>query len=130
MANVRHVAVVRRALDAFAARDLDAMGRNVTDDVVWITPGKSLIAGEYRGWPDVRRYLERAIELTADSVRVELVDVLVGADHLAVIVDVRGRRNGRTLDQRAVQVFNLRGGRIAYRRIYPFDQDDWDEFWS
>ena len=123
-------APVRRALAAFALRDLDAMARELTDDVIWITPGRSLIAGEFRGWPDVRRYLERALELTADSVQVELVDVLTGLDHVAVVVDVRGRRGGRVLDQRCVQLFRLRDGQIAQRRIYPLDQTGWDAFWS
>jgi ketosteroid isomerase-like protein len=122
---------VRRALQAFAARDLETMSREMTDDVVWVTPGRSPIAGEFRGRAAVLRYLRLAIELTADTVSLDLVALLTGGrDHVAIVVDVAEERRGRSLRQRVVQLYQLRDGRIAERRIFLSDQAAWDEFWA
>jgi ketosteroid isomerase-like protein len=102
------VDVVRRALSAFAARDLGAMGPDMAEDVIWVTPGRSPIAGAF-GRPGRRPYREGP------------------RGHR---VEVSGERHGRSLWQRAVQLFRIRDGLIAERRIFPPDQAAWDESWS
>ena len=124
------IAAVQGALAAFADRDIDRMFTFLTEDVSWQTPGRSPIAGDFRGTEQVRGYLELAIRLTADSIRVAPVDILVGREHVAIVVDVTGERAGRVLADRAIQIFLFRGDRIAARRIYPADQAAWDSFWS
>jgi len=121
---------VRRALHAFARRDLGALVRELASDVIWSTPGRRTIAGEFRGRAAVAGYLRQAIALTGDTVRLVPVDLLVGGELVAVVLDVHGRRGGQTLEQRAVQVFRVRDGLIAERRLYLADEGAWDAFWG
>ena len=49
--------LLRNAYDAFARGDLDAAVADFTDDVMFNIPGKSPLAGEYRGKEQVIAYL-------------------------------------------------------------------------
>jgi ketosteroid isomerase-like protein len=122
--------VVRTALDAFARRDLDRLVDCLADDITWHTPGVGMLAGDFQGRAAVRDYLERAVALTEGTLHVRPVDFLVGQDHVAAVVDISGTRSGRTLADRAVQLFRLRDGRITERRIYPANQKAFDTFWE
>jgi len=123
-------ATVRAALAAFATRDLDRLLEYLTDDIAWRTPGQSLLAGDFHGKAAVRAYLERALALSTGTIRVEPVDVLLGREHVAVVVELHGERGERTLDERSIQLFQMRDGRIAMRRVYPADQAAFDAFWA
>jgi uncharacterized protein len=122
--------VAREAFAAFAARDLDRLGQLLDDDISWHTPGRSLLAGDFHGRAAVIGYLQRALELTGQTQRVEPVDLLVGRDHVAALVDISGERRGMTLSDRAIQLLAFRDGRIVMRRVYPADQAAFDRFWA
>jgi len=106
------------------------MASLLTEDVAWYTPGDNVLSGAYRGRPQVVAYLRRALRLSGDTIRVVAVDVLVGSEHVAVVVDVTGERDGRSLRDRSIQLFRLRDGLIAERRLYPADQRATDAFWG
>jgi hypothetical protein len=110
--------VAREAFAAFAARDLERLGQLLDEDITWHTPGNSLLAGDYHGRAAVTSYLNRALELTSDTQRVEPVDLLVGSGHVAALVDISGERRGLTLSDRAIQLLAFRNGRIVMRRVY------------
>ncbi len=76
-------------------------------------------------------YLERALDLSAGSVEVRPVDILVNERHGVAILDVSGERRGRRLRDRAVQVFRFsEDGRIAERWVHPGDAAATDAFWG
>jgi uncharacterized protein len=126
----RNVDVAREAFAAFAARDLERLGRTLAEDVSWHTPGTNLLAGDYYGRSAVLGYLRRVLELSGGTQQVVPVDVLVGRDHVAAVVDLSGQRRGLVLRDRAVQLLAFRAGLIVMRRVYPADQAAFDRFWA
>jgi len=48
------VAVVRRLYAALAAGDVATVETCFHPDAVWHVPGRSVLAGTYRGWPAIR----------------------------------------------------------------------------
>jgi len=69
-------------------RDLERLGRTLADDVSWHTPGANVLAGDYYGRAAVIDYLRQVLVLSEGTQQVVPVDLLVGRDHLAAVVDV------------------------------------------
>jgi ketosteroid isomerase-like protein len=61
---VDNVARVRDAFRAFGERDSITVGRLIGNGVVWRVPGRSAMAGEYRGRAEIFEFLRRAAEPT------------------------------------------------------------------
>lgn len=122
--------VALEAFAAFAERDLDRLGRFLADEVSWHTPGTGVLAGDYHGRGEVLGYLRRALDLTGGTQQVRPVDLLIGQDHVAALVEVTGERGGRVLADRAIQLLAFRDGQIVMRRLYPADQAAFDRFWA
>ena len=60
----------------------------LTEDIVWVVPGRNAIAGEYRGLDAVIDYFTRRGAIAARSFRMHPGQVLVGGgDHVAVLTD-------------------------------------------
>ena len=78
------VAVIRQFYVAFARGDVAAAQAAFAADALWHVPGRSLIAGDHRGWESIaRNFLNKLRELSNGTFTVELVDVLVGETWLA-----------------------------------------------
>lgn len=122
--------LLRACFAAFASRDLVALGDLLTDDVVWVTPGRNLLAGEFRGRASVLAYLERALALSAETLDVVPEDVLANDERGVAVLRISGERAGRTLQDRAVQLFEFRDGKVSGRWLYPGDAHAVDRFWS
>ena len=76
-------------------------------------PGRSAFAGEVRGLDAVRRYLEAAIAHAQESkVEVELVEMLVGDERVALIVKERFPRPEGAVEIRRANVYRVRDERI------------------
>jgi uncharacterized protein len=74
--------------------------------------------------------LARVLELSSGTLQIEVRDVLVGEDHVAAVLAMTGEREGRTIQDRTIQLFRIRDGRIAERWAYPEDQQALDAFWQ
>ena len=122
--------LLRECFAAFARRDLSALGELLTDDIVWVTPGRNLLAGEFRGRASVLAYLERALALSADTLDVVPEDILANDERGVAVLRVSGERGGRILDDRTVQLFEFRDGKVSGRWLYPADARAVDLFWS
>ncbi len=55
--------VIRRAYQDFESGDLDLLGMVMAQDVVWHEPGRSSLAGDYKG-PEARAWLPQEPEGT------------------------------------------------------------------
>jgi ketosteroid isomerase-like protein len=119
--------VMRRYVAAIRAGDRDAAFALLADDVVGHVPGRSSMAGERRGREAVLGYIQAAIG-HADEVDVEVLDMLVGEEHVALLVHERLTRPDRALDMRRCNVYRVRGEEIAEIWIFEGDQYAVDEF--
>jgi ketosteroid isomerase-like protein len=120
--------LVRRAFDAFAKGDVDALRDLMHQDAVWHTPGRSTLAGDYQGVDAILGYFARTMELTGGTFRAELHDVVVNDEHAVSLYVGRGQREGKSLDNRYVLVSHVRDGRLAETWLFSGDQYAADEF--
>lgn len=123
-------AVVRRIFAAFAEKQGMALRGLFAEDAVWRVPGRSTMAGEYRGRERIFRFLARLPKETDGTYGSELVDVLASDDRAAALYRARGTRRGRTLELDQVLLFTIRDGLVAEVLALPSDPDVFEEFWA
>ena len=113
MADLPNVAHLRRQAQAFEKGDMKTVADSFADGIVWHFPGKSQVAGEYRGKAAVLAFLGKAFELTGGSFRFELIDLMGSERHVAQMDRITATRNGKKLDIIEVLVFRVEGGKTV-----------------
>jgi ketosteroid isomerase-like protein len=114
--------LTRTMVDAFLRGDLATVASAFADDAVWDLPGRSAVAGDYKGPEAIVGFLARSFELSGGTLRLELIDIL-GSDWGAVQVQrVRADHDGRSLDCVEVLAHEIVDGRIV-RTYHRPDQD-------
>ncbi|HKP88975.1 MAG TPA: nuclear transport factor 2 family protein [Thermoleophilaceae bacterium] len=110
--------LVRRAIDAVNARDVDGYLACCTDDVELITP-VAAVGGSYDGPEGIRRFFAD-IEDAGPDFRLEVERLeLVGERVLAfVLIRASGRSSGISMDQETANVYEFEGDRLRRVRIY------------
>jgi ketosteroid isomerase-like protein len=121
---------LRAGFAAFPARDPAALRGLFAADVSWTIPGRSPLAGTYRGLDEILGMLARAVELTGGTYRAEPGFVLADGDHVAALYRAGGRRGDRELDIDQLLLCRMSDDRIAEVRALPTDQSAFDDFWS
>jgi ketosteroid isomerase-like protein len=102
----------------------------LTDDIAWHVPGRSPIAGHYRGRDEVIRYFTARRAYAKATFRV-LPRAILADDHRAVqFADGQMELNGQVRAWRTVGVYRFADGKIAECWLLPFDQYLFDEIWS
>jgi ketosteroid isomerase-like protein len=125
------VAAIRRFYVAFSRGDVAAAQAVFAADALWHVPGRSLIAGDHRGWDAIaQNFLNRLRELSNGTFRVELLDVLLGGSWAAALQHATATRRQKHLDITVCQLMRLQDGKITEVRGYYSDQYALDEFWS
>jgi len=113
------VEIVRQALDAYARRDIEAMRRLNSADVVldW-SASHGWLAGVYRGWDEVMRFYADYFDIF-ESIRIEAEAYMPAGDSVVVpnIAYQRGR-DGIEVTARGTFVFRLREGKLRTIRLY------------
>lgn len=122
--------LLRDEYEARARRDDAALEVLLSDDVVWHVPGRSAVAGVYRGKIEVMDYIRRRRSLADDTFNITVHDVLANDRHGFVIASGRVVRGGREVEWRAHGLYRFEAGKIAECRVLPEDQDRFDEIWS
>jgi ketosteroid isomerase-like protein len=122
---------LREGYAAFQRGDMEALRNEyLAEDIVWHTPGRSPVAGDFRGIDDVLASFGRLFELSGGTFAVELHDVLANDDHTVALGVSRAQREGKTLESRYAHVTHFRDGKIAESWLHPEDLYADDEFWS
>lgn len=126
-----HANLVLEGFEAFGRGDLDALEHHYfARDIEYHYPGRSHLAGHYRGVAQVIKVFRQFIDLSEGSIRLEVHNVVADEGHAVALFTVRAERLGRRLEDRSVQVFHIRGGKATEVWMYPGDLYYWDEFWS
>ena len=119
--------VMRRYLGAMESGDRETAFGFYADDLVAHVPGRSALAGELRGRDAFAGYV-RTVLARVDRVEVELIEMLVGEERIALLVRERLAGAGGEVEIRRANVYRVRDGRIAEIWIYEADQYAVDEF--
>ena len=87
------------AMAAVTRGDVDGFAEIlVADDIVWHWPGRSSVAGDYRGRDAVVGLIRGFHQLTGGRLRVEPVDILDGREYLISFTHVTAEQEGGRLD--------------------------------
>jgi uncharacterized protein len=122
-------ALLRREYEARASRDDEALSGLLDEDVIWHVPGRSAIAGDYRGLDEVLAYTRRRRDMVDGTFEITVHDVLANDEHGVVIATGRVTRSGKRFEWRAHGLYRFRDGQIAECWVLPEDQYTFDEIW-
>jgi ketosteroid isomerase-like protein len=122
--------LVRKGYDLFNKADMDTLGEVLAEAVVWHEPGRSVLAGDYKGRDEVLGLLRRFHDLSGGTFAVELLDLLVDAERVTAFQQLTGQRGAKTLDTVDVVDFEIHRGRVTEVTVYQSDTYAFDEFWA
>jgi hypothetical protein len=114
----------------YAGGDNDMVRAMLAEDVVWHVPGRSAIAGDYRGREEVLRYFATRRELARSTFRIAIGDVLAGDERAVIFAGGQVQRDGETVEWKTAGVFRIVNRKIAECWVLPYDQYRFDEIWS
>ena len=90
---------VGEAMAAVSRGDVEEFGDILlSDDVVWHWPGRSSVAGEYRGREAVLGLVREFHRAARDRLQVEPIDLLEGREYLMSFTHVTAERESERLD--------------------------------
>jgi ketosteroid isomerase-like protein len=130
--NARLIEAFYQAQRRFYAGDDDTSTLRglLTDDIAWHVPGRSAIAGDYRGHDQVLGYFAARRKLTRASFRVEPHGLLADKHWVVQFATGRLERDGTVSRWETLGVYRIAHGKIAECWLLPFDQYQFDQIWS
>ena len=114
----------------YAGGDQEQVRAMLAEDVAWHVPGRSAIAGDYRGRDEVLRHFVARRELAHATFRIVVRDVLAEDDRAVIFAGGQVQRAGQTSAWETVAVFRIADDTIAECWVLPYDQYSFDEIWS
>jgi len=125
-----YAALVRRAYQDFESGDLDLLRVVMAKDVIWHEPGRSPVAGDYKGPEAVLAFLAELKERSGGTFRIEVLDVLSEAERAVVFQRETAMRKDKVLDEIVVVDFEIHHEKITEVTVYHGDTYHFDEFWK
>lgn len=119
--------LVRRGYDAFIAADIEWLNEHLHENVIWHVPGKSQLAGDYKGREAVLAFFAKSVTVALPDF--EIHDVLASEDHVVALLSITWRRNdGETFADRAVQIYHVAEGQALESWTMDDDLAGFDAF--
>ncbi len=121
--------LIRRTYQDFESGDLDLLNVVMAEDVIWHEPGRSSLAGRYKGPEAVLGFLGRLKAGSNGTFKIEVLDVLSKPERAVVLQRETATRNGRELDVVVAVEYEIHHGKITEVNVYQADAYGFDEFW-
>jgi uncharacterized protein len=118
------------AIDAFNRNDVTAVGEYVRPDFVYRIPGRSRVAGEFRGIDGFVEALTRLRDESAGTIELAPVAVLADDENLIARARVTAERRGKRLDTENCYAFRFVDGKVADGQVFLSDPDHVEDFWA
>jgi ketosteroid isomerase-like protein len=122
--------LVRKGFEAFSRGDMDALRELFAPDIVWHSPGRSPLAGDFKGIDEVLGNFAKTMELTGGTFKVEVHDVLANDEHAVALFRTSAERSGTQWSDNSVLVQHIQDGKVTESWLHPGDQYAGDEFLS
>jgi ketosteroid isomerase-like protein len=121
---------LRRAYDALANHDSAAVRALLAEDVTWRVPGRGPLSGDYHGREHVLALLARRRQLSSDTFRIKVLEMLADRDRVAVICIVSAERFGQYWSAPALHLWRMRNEQATDVCEFQLDQHGEQEFWA
>jgi uncharacterized protein len=121
-------ALVRRLVAALQQRDIAELGAVLADDVVYHFPGRSAMAGTYRGRDEVLGVFRTFGQLLGSPPTVATHDILSSDDDVVELAVNSAERGGTPFEWRGIRVYHVREAVIAEIWVFledPYALDDY-----
>ena len=117
---------------ARARRDWVVVRELLAIDVVWHEAGDEDYSGAHHGRDEVTALLQKLVEVTEGSFRLEPVDFIATAEHVATNARWSAERSGTRVEGNDLAVYRIADGQIAGAWFFPdgFDPDALTEVFS
>lgn len=122
--------LIENVYQAFARGDVPAVIAKLADDVFWHVPGRGPLSRDYRGPADVLGFFQTFMELSDNTFRLQVDNILAKGDQVVVLCTETARRGARSWSSPQVHVWTLASGKISAFHEYPGDGQTEDEFWA
>lgn len=116
------VGTVRGTCGVYREGDMATVGRLLADDVVWHSPGRNALTGDYTGILAVLALFGRTFELTGGTFRTEVHDIVANDTHGVALVTISGSRDGTSITAHQVHVVHFHDGKLAESWMFAGDQ--------
>jgi ketosteroid isomerase-like protein len=130
MAEDAYKALILRTYQDFESGDLDLLRVVMAEDVVWHEPGRSSLAGHYKGPEAVLGFLAQLKALSDSTFKIEVLDVLSEPERAVVLQRETATRNGKAMDLITAVEFEIHNGKVTEVTVYQADTYQFDEFWE
>ena len=130
MAENAYESVIRRAYQDFESGDVELLQVVMGPNVIWHEPGRSSLAGDYKGPEAVLGFLGALQRRSGGTFEIEVLDVLSEPERAVVFQRETATRNGKALDVIAVVNFEIHHQKITEVTVYHGDTYHFDEFWE
>lgn len=125
-----NVDLVRRGYAAFSSGDMATLSGLFADDAVWTVSGTSRLSGPKHGRDAVLGFFGETMALSGGTFRVSLLDLQGGEERVYALQHLHAERDGKVLDQNAVNVFTVVDGKVERVDDYSSDPAAAAEFWD
>ena len=118
------------AMAAVSRGEVDRFGDILLNDkIVWHWPGRSSMAGDYRGRDAALRLIQGFHRLTQGRLQVAPVDILEGDEFLMAFTHITAEQDDRTLDVMMADALRFGpDGRVVEYWTLANDQEAVDSF--
>jgi uncharacterized protein len=129
-----HEQLVRRFCETRARFNTAERGDQITapraPDIAWHVPGRTPIAGEYRGKEAVLDYFASRGDTDQRSSQVAIQRLLADHEFVTVLAGGQAKIGGTVREWKTLGIHWIVANRIAECWLLPFDQGAFDEIWS
>jgi hypothetical protein len=122
----------RLAIELFHGGKVELMRHMLADEVVWRVPHRNPLAADIVGIDNVLGFFRRVQAETDGTFSADVLEIAASDRAVFCLMRVHGKRNGKTLDQKVINVWHLRpgDGKVVERELFMEDQPASDEFWA
>jgi hypothetical protein len=121
---------IRAIFAAFQQGDFSPFVDALATDAVWTVPGRSRLAGEYKGLEAILGLFGRTREVTNGTYKQQLRDILTSDDRVGVLYRAIGEGRGKSLDTEMLLLCQLDGDKVTSLTVVPRDAAAFEAFWG
>jgi ketosteroid isomerase-like protein len=122
--------MLQKLYDDFARGDVKAFLAGCDDKITFQVAGKSPLAGKYTKADFGGSFVAKLMELSDNTLKIEVHDVLASDRHGTVLATDHFTRNGKSFQLRVVHVWRIENGRPVAWYEYQRDLYQFDQAWS
>ena len=127
----KNVETVRRGYQAFNAGDLKALAELFDEKASWHSPGRSALAGSFKGRDAVFAHFGRLAQATNGTFRANFQHACADEEGRVIAMHrCTATRDGEDLEVDCCLVFEFRNGRIISGTEFVHDYPAWEAFWE